>query len=395
MSWKDALGPAKFRDVSFFVDTSERGGGRRIVEHEYPFRDTPFAEDLGLKQRSFSIEGYVLGPDYLFDRDALLSALERGGAGELSHPYHGNRTVAVKSFRVRETKNDGGFAAFSIEFVETASEVAQPTVSADAKPKLRATVSSSKTNFGAVFLKKFSVINRLSSSVSGALRSASLAVSSITSTVAIPAQTAANLARQVEDLTDSAADLANEPEQLLAAVSDLVETLGEALVAAGGHNPVDAILRLFSFDPGARPPSTTASRAIEQSNFDATQQLIQRLALAEAAAIAVEQTFASFDEAVAVREAITDAIDSHAESVSDDSYLDLVALRADVAKAIPGESEDLPRILTFTQRTTLPSLVLAHNLYGNLDLELDIVERNKISNPGFILGGSQLEVLSE
>jgi prophage DNA circulation protein len=69
--------------VPFAVRRSDAQVGRRTVQHEYPQRDTPFAEDMGRAARRFSLDAYVLGPDYDQARDRLIDALEARGPGLL------------------------------------------------------------------------------------------------------------------------------------------------------------------------------------------------------------------------------------------------------------------------------------------------------------------------
>jgi prophage DNA circulation protein len=154
------------------------------------------------------------------------------------------------------------------------------------------------------------------------------------------------------------------------------------------------VLAIYDYDPGLRPSATTATRLQEQTNFDAAQRLIQQLALLRAAELALDETFDSYDAAVAARDTLTDKLDDQADLATDDTYPLLTQLRADLVKAIPGSGNDLPHLIDHTPIVTVPSLVLAYKLYGNLDLESDLVARNNLRHPGFVQGGQVLEVLS-
>jgi prophage DNA circulation protein len=132
---------------------------------------------------------------------------------------------------------------------------------------------------------------------------------------------------------------------------------------------------------------------VEQANFDAVHRLVQRLVIVNASEAVVAQMFTSFDQAVAARTAVTDLIDLHVEEASDDTYPALVALHAALVAAVPGDSATLPKLQPYTPVTTVPSLVLAHQLYGHLDREADLVTRNRVRHPGFVTGGVGLEVL--
>ncbi|QEL49867.1 DNA circularization N-terminal domain-containing protein [Enterobacter sp. LU1] len=88
-SWLFKLQPASFRGVPFKVSGDEGTFGRRATTHEYPLRDVPFTQDMGRKARRYSVSAYLVGNDYMSQRDRLLTALEQGGSATLIHPYYG------------------------------------------------------------------------------------------------------------------------------------------------------------------------------------------------------------------------------------------------------------------------------------------------------------------
>jgi len=102
----------------------------------------------------------------------------------------------------------------------------------------------------------------------------------------------------------------------------------------------------------------------------------------------------SYDDAVAVRAALTDRIDTMNETAPDDVYDELVQVRADVSDAVPGPTQSLAHLVTETPPITVPALVLTYRLYGNLFLTEDLISRNHVRYPGFVPGGQPLQVLS-
>lgn len=381
-SWRDSMGPASFRGVQFHVDSNERAGGRRQVKHEFPFKDKPYFDDLGLKGRAFPVEGYVLGDDYLTLRDSLCDALEQSGSGELISPYHGVRNVVVLTYRVRESTDRGGIAFFAIEFEEAPVDSLQPTIAADVKgagqDATSAAADSVQDQFSTDYVPgvRLEALQELLASVRSTVFDALLGVS-------LQEQELASVVLGVTSLT---ADLLRTPTDLFASITSLIGQFQD------GSESV--LYTLYNFDPGVLPPATTPSRVIEQANFYALQRLVQRLAVIQLALVAIGKTFPSYDDAITSRDSITALLDDQAEIASDDTYPALSELRAAVVQAVPGEGQDLPHLLTYVPVYTIPSLVLAHRLYGNTDLELDLVARNDIADPTRILGGSQLEVLS-
>lgn len=389
MSWQDKFprstqGNASFGGAKFFVRTGERTAGRRTVTHEYPLRDDPFVEDLGRGVRKFEVEGYVIGPEYLAARDALITALETEGAQELVHPLYGTKRVTLDGqVKIRETNDSGGMAVFTMPFIETPAKPVQPSAALDGSGLVTASAAAAGAAAGTSFLSAYSpglLLASISQSVQNALGKVNAVVAATTS----DAQQLAIIQSQVSNLKSAAASLVNEPASLLSGLQGVFDAV----------TSVSGLVSLYVYDPGVVPPATTPDRIIEQANFFAAQQLIQRLALVQAATLLPSQTFVSYEDAVTQRTAITELIDDQALVAADDTYPALVQLRADLCMAVPGANSDLPRIASHTPITTVPSLVLAQQLYGDVSLEQDIIDRNGVQNPGFIMGGVALEVLS-
>jgi prophage DNA circulation protein len=119
--WRDKYQAASFRGAIFHVESDARAGGRRVVLHEYPKRDVPYAEDMGRATRKFQLQAYLIGPNYLTLKDLLIEALEEDGPGtlRLPMPYMGEDIdVMVTAYSITETREKGGMCAVEMEFVE-------------------------------------------------------------------------------------------------------------------------------------------------------------------------------------------------------------------------------------------------------------------------------------
>ena len=96
MSWKDKLRPASYGGAPFKVQGHSADiAGREVQLHEYPGRDVPYPEDIRRKSKSFTIEAYVLGSDYMVARDRLIAECDRKGPRTLIHPYLGSLSVVA------------------------------------------------------------------------------------------------------------------------------------------------------------------------------------------------------------------------------------------------------------------------------------------------------------
>jgi prophage DNA circulation protein len=127
--WRDDLLPAHFDGFLFHVDTASRESGRRIVEHEFPKKDLPYAEDMGQHAVSFTVRGYCItypvdtdSPlyqrDYRIARDALQTRLDQGGPGNLQLPTMEPMLVVCQRYRLTEESKLGGFCIFDMQFTE-------------------------------------------------------------------------------------------------------------------------------------------------------------------------------------------------------------------------------------------------------------------------------------
>ncbi len=386
---------ASFRGVAFFVDTAERGGGRRTVVHEFPLRDDPFVEDLGRRARTFRVDGYVLGDDYLSQRDALLAALEdTAGPGELVHPYHGVRRAICVNMSVRESRGDGGIATFAIEFAETPTQAPVPTEVVDSAEQVGTsadeTVAATETELVEQYdpdgLPAFAL-----ASAETALKQASAALTEKLAPVVTATQELAELTGRVALLTAEASSLVRQPANILGAFRAAITGLVDTAAAAPGAL-MDALFEAYLADLGAAIDPITATRVRELENQTALIGALRRVMAIEAARLAPLVPYATIEEATAARDQVAAILEEQAGVAGDTAYPALVDLRSQVLRAVPGGSA-FARVTSVTRNVSIPSLLLAYQLYGSVDLELDVIARNGIRHPGFVVG--DLKVLSD
>jgi prophage DNA circulation protein len=129
-SWRDSWIPASYNGAPFHCEANSRESGRRIVEHQFPKKTYPYAEDMGRSAREFSIRAYCIvypgtqgggalyQPDYRIPRDRLMAALETEGPGTLQLSTQPAQTVVVTRYRMTEEERFGGYCSFDITFLE-------------------------------------------------------------------------------------------------------------------------------------------------------------------------------------------------------------------------------------------------------------------------------------
>lgn len=394
MSWRDQWQKGSFRGVEFRFRSASAALGRRNVVHSYPGRDDPYVEDMGRKAREFTIEAFVLGDNYIAWRDRLEAACEQAGSGELVHPTRGRMQVALQDCRPSESIEAGGLASYSLTFIEAGSN-RFPTVRMDT-PSLVS--GAADTALGAVrgdFAKRFKVSGFPAFVGTAALANVTAAISAVRGTILsyLPDM---NI---LPSFTFELDAMLGAAESLLGTPDDLASRFGTQIGALNGlFSPSaarPAAASLAGFGTTLLPvPATTPSRVQQGVNQAAVVNLVQRTALVESARAASQVTFASRNEALAVRDQLADAIQAQAETAPDSVYVALTDLRVALVKDIGTRAADLTELVEVTPRATVPAIVLAYRLYGDPARDAEIVSRNRVRHPGFVPGGRVLEVVA-
>jgi prophage DNA circulation protein len=388
---------ASFRGVKFQVFSVESTFGRRLAEHVFVKRDTPYQEDLGRKAREFSIEAFVSGADYATQRDALISAIETEGPGQLIHPYYGNRQVTIRSFRVREAAGEKGMARLDFDCVE-AGQLSFPKSVIDPNSKLSEAVDGVRSASATDFLKKFDVLSKPQFVVDSAISKVNEAADFVKtqgSSVSNLSQGVTDLAFSVRNLKADATDLVNEPAALRDRLSSAVRLLSSVVTSKDDSYKVQS--GFYSFGHAdIVSPYNTPSRVAQTQNSGAINSLMIRESICQGALDAALIKHKSTEDAGKIRQSLFDAIESQKESTDDDDvYAALLLLKARVAQAVPPVNQTLPSVVMIELPQSLPSLVLTYSLYESLDREQDIIDRNSVSDPSFIPGGVDLKVLKD
>jgi|SRR5262245_49456701 len=136
--WRDELLPASFRGAAFHCEAGSWECGRRIVQHEFPKKDLPYAEDMGRRAVEFTVRGYCIaypgnpigapvaggGQVTLYQRDyrqprlALQRELDSGQPGVLQLPTMAPMMVVCPRYRLQEDERRGGYCVFDMQFQE-------------------------------------------------------------------------------------------------------------------------------------------------------------------------------------------------------------------------------------------------------------------------------------
>lgn len=388
MAWLDNYRQAKFRSAEFFVPNAENSGGRRGVMHEFPKRDDPYIEDMGRKARSFQIEAYVLGDDYFTLRNDLVTALEKEGVGKLVHPYLGTINVLCTNYTFRESIRETRIARFSMTFVESGilkfpNSVVDTT--ADVAKKKRSALDSIKSAFAKVYdiaSVPYTISQNTLDTISDGLSVLEDAKKSVSAVSAFRRdldnmkgkliQLSYGIQDLAQEFTDAITFGTNEDDSFAATAENSVEQLREMRI-------------MFEFEP--------EDTIVEESPSVEFAKFIQQNAVVNALGLMSIIEFDSLEEAQEFRTIVYDKVEEILLDTEDDElYAAIYDLQTAVSRDIAERSHQLARLASHTLNTSLPAIVVSHDLYTTIDEEDDIITRNNIVHPLFTPGGIPIEV---
>lgn len=414
MAWRDELRSASFRGVHFQVEGGTLTFGRRLAVHEYPQREKPYVEDLGKKAREYRLDAFVIGPDYMDKRDALIEALETPGAGQLVHPYFGSVVVTVTGdITVTEMTDRGGMAQISTTFIE-AGELNAPDVLTDTV----AAVGEAETDFlddvKAWFAENFNVkglndyvpeaalkavnqLMRLEGMALGALGWIRTAVSSDLK-VLLPETLASQLAAPFP-LAQGILACINRASTLRELASFRLQRIET--------DATDTVIRRQT-NKNSYALETLVKAAVVSREIQEVVNIVPAAVMAakalttsagETETAPTVSTVFTTEEATAAREFIVARTDEllFDESFGDDPKASLLELRNAVLAHVESLTPTLPMVRTEPVNRVLPAIVLAHRFYGD-DWQADgreeeLVRRNHVRHPGFVPATKTLKVV--
>jgi prophage DNA circulation protein len=438
MGWRDNLslkGKGSFREIEFFVDSADSSIGRRVASYEYPGRDKPMVEDLGRSARRFDLTCYVLGENYMDDRDRLRLAFEKAGPGPLVHPYWGEMTAIVDGpVSIRESTAEGGIARFTLKLIEFGGQEKTPTVTPDTETAVENEADTAVAAAATELEAEWSIEDAISDVVQEAVdvvNAATSALSAINSRVNAVMNLVDSVGDSITAMSDTVASLVAAPGQLASSVTNIIadihagiatigdswdnyfdenetgnNTAGSPSIAAAASTPATATTRaeimLQAFNSMmeygsdfAEVPTTTPQRIQQGVNQTAFVLLFKTVAVAETCRTAASTPFANYQQAIRIRDALTDAIDDLSDQVGDETYAALADLRAALSKHLIQVAADLPVVSEYTPPKDLPALVLSQMIYGDATHETELIDRNNIRNPAIVPSTAVLEVVTD
>lgn len=379
---------ASFRGIKFFIETGDDKFGRNTVKHQFPNREKPFVEDMGKRLDSFQIEGYVVGDDHLDQKDQLRDAALVPGPGTLIHPFYGTIKVYCDDLQIRQSSNEKRFTRVQFTFIEAGDPIAVDSTP-HTQGKVRSNVDVSIDSIKNEFKPKWAYTKLAYSATQSALAALKQANDSIVSakqTFKTETQFVDDIGKIIGSLESIALDATGLAEGIIGLITfGILEKDDNTNGIPDLRESLKNLQQLYSFSPIVDLGSGVV---------DSLTAMVQQGAVVISSVLLSDIEYTSVDEAYLFRDSVLDALDGIlSDDIGDDLFASLTDLRVAVVTDIEARAATLSKLSTYTPSESMPVLVIANELYGSVDNEQDIIDRNKILHPGFALGGKPLSVL--
>lgn len=392
MALRDELLQASFRGVQFLVDSSSIAGGRKTSTHEYPNSDKRFVEDLGLLNKTFTMQATITGANYKLRRDALIQALETNGPGILIHPFFGVQNVVAKPYTLEERMTELGEARFTLVF-ENAQEAILPKNVTGTISNIFASVNQ------AIALVKTLITQGLQITTADNYLDALSKTNDFIGTTAVLTNEYLSdidgfntFAKDLRSFADNSSSILTQSSVLADNIASTFTSLDDAM-----STPTDAkniFQDQFTYGDNDITINLKDSKSIEKErNRAILNGSIQTLALLMNYRNVVQINYKTVNEIDEERNILDEQFDKiiSNEAINRSDTSALITARNQVRQFFDNAALQAFRIETFeTKRTTITELT--YRLYGNIDNTQDLINLNGLRDIQNVEG--ELEILT-
>lgn len=388
--WDQTLYPASLRGVPVDVSDRDLGGSRNTVTHTWVQSEDVFTEDMGRKEDTWSVTGYLWGLDVDRRRAALLDAVRTPGAAEWSDPWDGTRMVNVTSWRMIERRKRERWIEVSLSLVESGTRPAASV--SDSRAETIAAAEAAQDPVAEEFSRRWDATSPAYVNDEAALQLTDItaALEGLASRITTLGAPVYALLRDVQAFRGALLGLIASPGLLARSLQSLLRAV--VALSATGRSRYDAAWQIYSIPgDGQDLPAVTPSQRRRRDNTQALAALIRRTAVIEAARATATLDWPVRDDAISTRGTVTAALTQEIRTASDPVKLPLRQLAAAVTRDITRRGSGLVSLTSVTPDGTLPALVLAHRHLGSARRADEILTRNpQLRDPLLVPGGRPL-----
>jgi prophage DNA circulation protein len=392
LDFRKELVHTSFKLRNFHTISTSTGFGRRVVVHERPQQDVAFVEDLGQKNKEINLKCFVIGDNWELERNALIDAC-MSGPGYLMHPEFNKLYCVCQTCHVEENKIESlKRADFDLTFVQVPDPKDYKNVYVDSAEKVRSNAKIKLTQLQQLFAASYLITNLpnmvqdfVTHNMTKLLNGFDVyqivgAVSSFKNLLSCDFSLPANLAGNIAELTGSFN-------------FDFTDEKGTKAITA--KQAYQACITLVQ-NNAIYPTEYTNTIRLQNAACRQMEQFYKQSLVINAAISSTYISFTSYEDAQIVWNNVVDAFDAQilvaGNSGNNEAYRILRDAKADFISDIKLRAPGLNKIKYIKVANYTPAIVLAYSQYEDINREQEIIDRNKIINPAFVVSDA-LEVL--
>jgi prophage DNA circulation protein len=411
MAWRDKVRQATYKGIPFTVVSTQVGFGRRGTLHEYPFRDKPYAEDLGRKAREITVQGFIddftdpTAADYIELRDRLIDAIENNNqTGTLILPTVGEFIVRpAEGNSISFNNSQGGRETFTLAFVE-AGESELPVGTVNTKETTKRGAFALTSGAGVEAATKTVLTQDPDTGVDESKGILDRFIGGIDRAIETGEQVADELdvfQQTFNRYKADARDLLFTPADYWTRTGDMLKSFRNVYQDTGLEAGFQALVSIFKTDTESLPNGITvitADKEAQATNNQLLNDTFRNQLVAEMADITAEQTFESVDAINRRKKDYLGIFDQQIESagINRDQFQRnlLIELRSNVLARLNDAGQGLPEEVTFEMKRSTPLVVVANEVYGDATRGEEVGDRNQVINPILPPAYEDLNILS-
>jgi prophage DNA circulation protein len=390
--WLNTLWAASYKGTPFFVEQDAEEGGRRIVVHQFPMRDTPYLEDLGEDKRDYNVTAYLASDSADTDAGTLVATCAMTGPGTLVLPTHGPIVVRCLNFKRQRSKDKHGYIAFELHFIREGATSALASV-ANLANLIFVAADSAATAIANSFVANTAIAQQANFVVAAAVNGVQNAVSTIEAirtTSPVDPATSATQRDALQSTFDQTTALIEDPVNIATLPTSLIAStraVADGMPAANAVPAFEAVVTDPTLNVTIADNYPTPSRQAAAVNDAAAKQLLLLAALTAYCEAIAQLKLTDRQSAITLRANVAEYIEAILENLPADDidlFNAIEDLRNSTVQYLSTAIINLAPVVTVEANISLPSLYWAWRLYADPNRSTELVARNQVPHPSFM-----------
>ena len=380
--FRQVLQQASFRGIKFSVIVAEEKDATAYAVHRFPgqFDKKAVPEKIGPDPRFYPIQAILIGESRYFTLSLLKSAKARKGPGKLIHPTAGMLDAYLASVSSVERIDKLGMIRLKLEFIESPEDLRPKNVF----DRISSHLSKAKAlldDAAARFIEAFSIIDMPAYLVA---QTASL-VQSVRQ-ILISENGIGRFGPAIGNLDLASRSLSSETKSLMAAPARLAQDIAARIKNLEGSE--ERISTIRSLEKLRGPERVELSK-----NADALMSLAYSaifISEAKDLVLHIEGKKLSPSKVRVILKNLEEMLYLALSKSDYEGGLSLQTFHGELKNWILNDVEYLQKISTRKIYQDTPALILAWKLYGDLNKEGEIIDRQDADNPLKIAGNIEV-----